>query len=53
MAAKLLLFSEFSIHCGMLCLAWPSSGITQYIWNIWEDISNIKCYKKKLQLIFT
>jgi hypothetical protein len=46
------LFSEFSTLYGLFLPIWPS-GSTQYIQNTWDEISNVKFYKKKLDLIFT
>jgi hypothetical protein len=43
---KFLLFTESGFQCDLFRSTWPSSGDTQYIQNTWEDISNIKFYKK-------
>lgn len=47
-----LLSSEILLH-DMFQPTWPPTGSTHYVGSTWEEISNIRYYKKERDLILT
>jgi len=43
-------FTRFSVFYNTFRPSWPSSGNAHYVWNTWEEISNVKFYVKKREL---